>query len=279
MKNQVVICAIAKNEGRYLLEWIAYHKVIGFDHIYLYDNDSDDHTADILYKSGIKDFVTRISWPRAEHKLPQPSAYAHWLKTYREETEWVAVLDLDEFVNLHQHDSIKDFLSHYPSAAAVGINWRVFGDSGKKTYQPGLLMERFTQASTRNFGPNHLVKTIARARDVSLLHIHTHQLKESTTFISTSGIPLNHFPSARQNIVEHDIAQINHYFTKSAEEWIIKRSRGKADLPTDHASHIRNDHEFAFHNRNEEEDRSLLRFQGATLRLIEEWSTNKALEH
>lgn len=45
------ICAIFKNEGTYLREWIEYHLMIGFDHIFLYNNFSTDNYVDIIRPS------------------------------------------------------------------------------------------------------------------------------------------------------------------------------------------------------------------------------------
>jgi Glycosyltransferase family 92 len=62
-KYGVSICAIVRNEARYILEWIAFHKAIGIDHFYIYDNQSTDGTTDILLRLQAAGLVTRISWP------------------------------------------------------------------------------------------------------------------------------------------------------------------------------------------------------------------------
>src|SRR5262245_23964419 len=64
-KYQLTICAIFKNEKKYLKEWIEYHRLIGVDHFYLYNNNSSDHPLELLLpyiKTGI---VTVIAWPDA----------------------------------------------------------------------------------------------------------------------------------------------------------------------------------------------------------------------
>lgn len=49
-----VVCAIAKNEGMYIDEWIAYNIKLGFDNIYVYDNSDDNDLADLPAKSPVK---------------------------------------------------------------------------------------------------------------------------------------------------------------------------------------------------------------------------------
>ena len=45
---KIAVCAIFKDEGPYLLEWLAFHKLIGVDLFFLYDNDSSDGGSDII---------------------------------------------------------------------------------------------------------------------------------------------------------------------------------------------------------------------------------------
>lgn len=124
---RAVICAIAKDEGRYIGEWIAHHRAIGFDRIWLYDNDSIDDTAAVAARW--PDFVQVVSWPDRPGRKAQFDAYAHFLAEHAEAAEWVIWLDCDEFVNPKIHESIGAFLEDV-SGPAIGINWRVFGDNG-----------------------------------------------------------------------------------------------------------------------------------------------------
>lgn len=47
-KSYISIAAISKNEGPYIKEWIEYHKLVGVDRIYFYDNESQDNTKEVL---------------------------------------------------------------------------------------------------------------------------------------------------------------------------------------------------------------------------------------
>ena len=37
-----------KNEGPYILEWLAYHRIVGFEDFLIYTNDCEDGTTEIL---------------------------------------------------------------------------------------------------------------------------------------------------------------------------------------------------------------------------------------
>ena len=257
-KSYAAICAIVKDEERYIAEWIAYHQVVGFDKMFLYDNGSTDLTAVISRRWG--DFVTIIDWPTQPGIWMQHAAYRDFLSRYAAHTEWVMFLDADEFLNLKRDENIRDFLSCRGDASAIGINWRMFGDNGEVAYREGLVLQRFTRAARDAFGGNHIIKTIARCAVIVKPDIHTSELKAGQQLISPSGQLLKQYPAVRQQLVEFDQIQVNHYFVKSYEEWQIKRSRGKADFPAGSPSHLRADGEFEANNKNDELDLTIHRF-------------------
>lgn len=48
--NQTLIgCILFKNEARYLKEWLVYHQLAGFDHMYMYDHQSTDNSVEVFY--------------------------------------------------------------------------------------------------------------------------------------------------------------------------------------------------------------------------------------
>ena len=61
---KVTICAIFKNEGPYLREWLEYHMMIGVEHFYMYNNCSDDDYLTILKPYIDDNIVTLIDWPK-----------------------------------------------------------------------------------------------------------------------------------------------------------------------------------------------------------------------
>src|SRR5580704_3496716 len=100
MKHALAICAIVKNEHDYLLEWIAYHRVVGVDHFLIYNNSGldDDGTTELLQKLRRIDAVELVPWPdrpnwclpSGVHIRPQAPAYYDGVERLRNEAEWVA---------------------------------------------------------------------------------------------------------------------------------------------------------------------------------------------
>ena len=251
-RHHYVVCAIAKNEDTYLEEWVKYHIGIGFDHIFLYDNDSVNYIEDLFQKSSLNDKVTVIRWPTYSGESSQVSAYRHFLNTYGKQVEWTAVIDIDEFINLKQDATIAQFISRFPGADGIGINWRIFGSAGHKHYSPTFVTERFRFASEIGFDANKLRKSIYRMTSVKIIDIHSGTYKDNAAIYSPNGTGINGdvvIPVDRSN---YEVAQINHYFVKSYEEWKKKVKRGYTD------GTIRDIETFHIFDRNEVEDNTIL---------------------
>lgn len=126
-KYYVSICAIFKDEGCYLREWIEFHKIIGIEHFYMYNNFSSDNYLDVLAPYIASGDVTLIDWPVPQGQM---SAYQDCFKRFRDETNWVAFIDLDEFIIPNSTDTLGEFLQSFKRTPAVLIYWRYFGSSG-----------------------------------------------------------------------------------------------------------------------------------------------------
>ena len=97
-KYNVSICAIFKNEAPYLKEWIEFNNIVGVDHFYMYNNNSEDDYEAVLkpyIKSGL---VTLIDWPQNQKQM---ECYQTCIKDFSGETKWLGFIDIDEFIWIH----------------------------------------------------------------------------------------------------------------------------------------------------------------------------------
>jgi hypothetical protein len=135
----------------------------------------------------------------------------------------------------------------------------MFGSSGHLTHDPGLVIERFTRCAPRGFRGNRAIKTLARLDTIEVPRVHTCHFAAGVEYQTVLGerIP----PSAgTSRIVSHDIIRINHYFTRSREEWDVKAARGRGAKPAHHPRKHRNEREFYSCDRNDDEDTQLLSY-------------------
>jgi len=249
-----------KNEGAYILEWVAFHRVLGFNEIFIYDNDSTDNTRELLVRLDAAKVVTPIAWPSLSEVAPQRAAYADVLARVR--SEWVCFIDADEFINLKQDDTIQTFLRRFPpNVSAIAMNWRVFGSSGHVAFEPGLVTRRFTRGAQRKAQVNRHCKTIARVGDIEEMHIHRCFLHRGC-YVDEAGQPVEVERMGLTPSPRTDLVQINHYVVKSEEEFGRKRLRGNANRATNEIDkYQRLDRKFfEAHDLNDETDVSIQRF-------------------
>ena len=126
-KYNVTICCMFKNEALFLKEWLLYHKIVGIDHVYLYNNQSSDNYLDILKPFIEEGFVTLTNWPMPQGQIP---AYEDWYGKYRRETRWNCFIDVDEFICPYYETNVGKWLERYSRYPAVKMYWKIFGTSG-----------------------------------------------------------------------------------------------------------------------------------------------------
>lgn len=219
----LAVCAIAKDEGPYFEEWIEWHRKMGVEKFYIYDNESTDSTKEVLkpyIEAGIVDYCYFPGYRK------QLAAYDDCLEKHRLEARWIAFIDLDEFIVPVKDGSIPEFLKRFEDFPAVEINWLVYGSGGAKKKLPGGVMTRFKRHSLPDHKLNRHVKSIVNPRRVFSM-IGCHEVARISGKASDShGNPITkHF---REREPQQDVIRINHYAVRSFEEFREKQNRGRA---------------------------------------------------
>ncbi|MEM8591997.1 MAG: glycosyltransferase family 2 protein [Pseudomonadota bacterium] len=247
MPRFTVACTM-KNEGPYLLEWVAYHRSIGFDGFIICSNDCTDGTNLMLNRLDALGVIHHIDNPQGPNMDPQRSAYGK-IKAHPAyaASEWALVIDADEFFNIKTGDhSVAALLAACPEADAISACWKLIGSGGAANFAPELLVtERFTHGSTDDKPENGLVwgfKTFFKPAKFDYLGVHRprfHKHKplpepSHVKWVNGSGVDMGtRFYEKGWRCNGHsygyDLVQINHYAIKSREDFILKRLRGTAN--------------------------------------------------
>lgn len=222
------VIAVARNEAPYLLEWIAHYRLLGFDRIVIYDNDSNDATPHLLKRLAKAGVVEAIYWHVRPSRHKQETAYRHALNRMRGRVPWSLVVDLDEFLVLDPGVAVDDLLPADKTIGAVAFNWRIFGSAGMRHRETGLSHERFIRAEGKN---SDGIKCIVRPDAVAHMHIHWPDLSRGR-IVNAVGETVT--PPVKPH--HHDVplgcpVRIHHYFTRSWEEFECKRARGRGAGP------------------------------------------------
>jgi hypothetical protein len=248
----LAVCAVFKDEAPALLEWIAYHRIVGVDHFFLYDNESTDDGASRLLDSRLRDYVTVI--PIASRPA-QIRAYRHFIDAYSCNWDWVAFIDLDEFIHPIDVDSIKDLLPRYESYSGVLLHWLMFGPNGHEVRPDGLVIENYVTRLPEEDIVNRHVKSLVKTSHLIEPGIHVFTMKGPMCNVRGETAPMEPI----QDRTCHDFMFINHYYTKSREDWDAKMRRGRADQPE-----LRADPEYAVFSKyaqlSEVTDKRIMRF-------------------
>lgn len=234
------LIAIAKDEGRYLLEWIGYHLVVGFEKIIIYNNESADETRDLLENLSRKDKrVAYLDWPSSENESTQIEAYKHGVKTVS--TPWVCALDIDEFIVPYEPAGIRGFLDTIPSdVSCIYINWLGFGSGGLTDPDYGLVTRTFKNCSKKSWSNNLHVKNICRTQYITKCHVHSFETSQGRHVLSdlTDCELESHGLSPR---VVYSGIQINHYQCKTYSEFKSRMARGDANRSKYDPTRVRDD--------------------------------------
>jgi len=278
----VVEVAFTKNEGRFLLEWIAYHRLIGVGEFLIYTNDCEDESQALLDRLQEMGLATHVPNPIGPGEQPQNKALnraaTHPLV---KAAEYVLQIDPDEFLCIKAGAGrIADLLATAPQADAICVQMRFFGDGGHASMPDGLVIEHLTHASPEDFEPNAIVKSIARNSQVfekvTANHMPAFAPGAKPKMFNAGGQQIaldarsNRIPDGARSM---RYAQLNHYAVRTFADYCAKKHRG---TPAGNDAKLTLAY-WRQRNRNDVEDTTILKHAPATKALMAEWLNDPVL--
>ncbi len=271
-REDVTIVTTMKNEGPFILEWIAYHRMIGVRNFLVYTNDCTDGTdelLDLLEKKGIvrhRDNPFRRTGLKPQHAALQAAEKEPVIR----DAGWIICMDVDEFINIHVGEGrLHDLFAAIGDANMISLTWRLFGNSDIHEYRDDFIIRQFTRCAPEMVRKPHQAwgfKTLFRNIGIfKKLGVHRPKglrpdLHDEVRWVNGSGRPMppqmirNAWRSTLSS-VGYDLVTLNHYAVRSAESFLVKRDRGRVN-------HVDRDQGLNYWfrmNHNAEEDRSIQR--------------------
>jgi glycosyltransferase involved in cell wall biosynthesis len=220
-ENFLSVVAIAKNEGRFFQEWLEYHKMLGVDKFYIYDNDSSDNTREVLRPYMESGLVEYVFWPGKARQIP---AYRDGLKRAMNRTKWLAFIDLDEFIAPISTKTIPEFLREIPPRVGqLCIGWATYGPQDYKETPGGLVIENYTKSDWKRGKSKVWLKSIVNPRKVLKVY-GAHRCFMCAFSVDENIEPIHGFNVCE--VLSRDRIRISHYRLKSKADLLAKRARG-----------------------------------------------------
>ena len=223
----VGITVIIKNEAPYIKEWIEFHKLVGVEKFFIYDNDSTDNIKEVL-----QPYINskEVIYTPAPGKCRQMPVYEDSIRRNRHKVRYMAIIDADEFILPLKHKTIMEFINYLEKKIgrkvdSLGINWLLHGFNGHYQKPEGLVCENFKKCDF-SIKDNEQIKSITNLRSaIGCNHPHYCLLLAGSKIVNAKGEDISGFcidPSLDEIIVHH-------YWTKSFEEYQARVNKGKAD--------------------------------------------------
>ena len=223
--HYLTACLVFKDSAPYLDEWIRFHLAVGFEHLYLYDNDSSDDCASVVRPFVARRQVTLHKWPGIGQ---QTNVFQNCLDTYRKSARWIAFIDDDEFLFPAEKNNLQDILPEYERHAGLAICWLLVGSNGHRIRPRGLVTDNYFR---RAAWIDRHVKCIVDPSKVTAPEIAAHAFRclDGAQIVDENHRaivgPFSENPSA-------DVVCLNHYLIKSHEEMRQRRTRRWVDGTT-----------------------------------------------
>lgn len=249
--HYLAICAIFRDEARYLAEWLTHYELQGVDHFYLYDDRSKDRPEEVLTPWIRRGMVTLQTVPETDRR--QIRVYGHCIHSRRREARWIGFLDIDEFAFAKgRPETLAELLTRYERFPALAINWVCYGSSGFQEPPGPLVTGSYQLRAHMDFRTNEIaylkdgcpddqiesyypqnahVKSFVNPQAVDrALSPHSFLYKNGGRAVAPSGQELaDSRLQAFNERLETGVLRINHYWSKSQSEFQEKLKRRRAD--------------------------------------------------
>jgi Glycosyltransferase family 92 len=216
-RTYLAVCASYRDEAPYLAEWVEFHRLVGVERFFLYDNGSKDDHLDRLAPYIDDGTVVLYDWPAFPGQVP---AYEDCLRAHRDDAHWIAFLDLDIFLFSPTGESVAEVLTEYERWPAVGVNIALFWTSGHRTKPEGLVIENYVRRLERPSAKQ--IKTIVNPRRTLRPQTPHHFLYPYLSAVDENGYPITKaiIGGAHTRSPSFSRLRLNHYRTKSEQEFV-----------------------------------------------------------
>jgi hypothetical protein len=255
MTAYLSVCAIYRDEASYMREWIEFHRLVGVERFFLYNNGSSDDHLEVLAPYVDDESVVLHDTPVPT--APQRPTYNECLTSHRDDTRWLAFIDIDEFLFSPTQRPVSELLRGFEEFPGVAVNRLDFGTSGHRTRPDGLVIENYVRRTNRPQLTNRVKNIVDPKRVIRSNGPHNFDFRNGLA-VDELRRPV---VGARTESTSISLLRLNHYFTKSEAE-LARKAAGPCVLRggpryglTSHAQFMRSGERM-----NDESDETIMPF-------------------
>lgn len=234
---RIWVCALAKNEHKYINEWVKHYIDMKVSHIVIYDNDDIDEAKNIadFIDNRYKKYVEIINIRGYHEKNLQARIYTDFYNKYNKQFDWCCFFDIDEF--LTGVSNIQLLLSDIKlfRAKQIRVKWRLFGDDDiieRDTTKPVLnafnkvIKKSLSRDLKRKCELHNQAKCIVKGGLRCVYFNSVHYISDMTMKLPTELLPSGKECYGKVAILDNydnETIYLNHYMTKSLSEFIEQK--------------------------------------------------------
>ncbi|WBU61269.1 glycosyltransferase family 2 protein [Paracoccus albus] len=242
-----VLLSSVKDEGPFVLEFVAHHRVLGFDAIHVASNDCSDGTDLLLDALAGNGAIKHLRNELTPGERPQRRAYEKMREAFgTDDADWVMALDVDEFLFVDTGTGRVGDLTALAGAKVdvIALSALSFGTSDSESWQPGLVTEQFVRRLPSDSAANAPVKSLSRGRGrwrgIQNHHPVGYRGQGDITVMRGDGAVMTianddkiwtHLRNFPPGLIAHDGAWYNHYPVKSIDSFLLRGLRGNGAEP------------------------------------------------
>ena len=245
--GQPVLLSCQKDEGPYLVEFVAHHLVLGFKAVLVASNDCTDGSDALLDALAEAGYCGHIRHSVGPGEMPQVKGFAALMRAFPvRQASWLMALDTDEFLNIHAgRGMLADLIAAVPPEVDIlALNFANFGNAPHRSWAPAPVCARFRFRLPLGHKSNIPVKSLTRApANFGAQHSHSmmrFRLPRPIEVMRADGSRFTLPPEAKlydhlrrfaPGEIAHTLAQVNHHPIKTYDSFLLRRARGRGGVP------------------------------------------------
>ena len=243
---RITALTCVKNEGPFLLEWIAYNRVIGVTDFLFYHNACSDGTDRLLAKLEEHGIVNSLPNPAEGRNYQMEALKKSRRQPVIKKADWVWVADVDEFLNIHVGDNtIPALIKACKNPQCISVTFQFMANDGIEVFEDKPVIEQFLRSHNPDIWTGEMaieVKTLVR-EDFPINYFGAHRpfhdedvpRRKQPSWKDGSGrdVPIQFIKRVNKRRIRkfptkgaRDYATLNHYALRSLDSYLVKNDRG-----------------------------------------------------